>query len=54
MTVPMCCPSGLLGHPQPMRLAAGEQLVETLIAKIEERAPESVLLPVKLVVRGSS
>lgn len=33
---------------------AGEVLVETLIAKIEERAPESVLLPVKLVVRGSS
>lgn len=33
---------------------AGEILVETLVAKIEERAPESVLLPVKLVVRGSS
>ena len=33
---------------------AGEILVETLIAKIEERAPESVLLPVRLVVRGSS
>ena len=38
---------------QDTRLA-GETLVETLIAKIEERAPESVLLPVKLVVRGSS
>jgi DNA-binding LacI/PurR family transcriptional regulator len=33
---------------------AGEMLVKTLIAKIEEQAPESVLLPVKLVVRGSS
>lgn len=33
---------------------AGEALVETLIAKIEERAPESLLLPVRLVVRGSS
>jgi DNA-binding LacI/PurR family transcriptional regulator len=33
---------------------AGEVLVETLIEKIEERAPASVLLPVKLVVRGSS
>ena len=33
---------------------AGEILVETLIATIEERAPESVLLPVRLVVRGSS
>ena len=38
---------------QDTRLA-GETLVETLIAKIEDRAPESVLLPVKLVVRGSS
>lgn len=38
---------------QDTRLA-GETLVETLIAKIEERAPESMLLPVKLVVRGSS
>ena len=38
---------------QDTRLA-GEKLVETLIAKIEERAPESVLLPVRLVVRGSS
>ena len=38
---------------QDTRLA-GETLVETLIANIEERAPESVLLPVKLVVRGSS
>jgi DNA-binding LacI/PurR family transcriptional regulator len=33
---------------------AGEALVETLIAKIEERGPESLLLPVRLVVRGSS
>lgn len=33
---------------------AGETLVDTLVAKIEERAPESVLLPVKLVVRSSS
>jgi DNA-binding LacI/PurR family transcriptional regulator len=33
---------------------AGESLVETLIAKIEERAPGNVLLPVKLVVRGST
>jgi DNA-binding LacI/PurR family transcriptional regulator len=38
---------------QDTRLA-GETLVETLIAKIDEHAPESVLLPVKLVVRGSS
>jgi len=38
---------------QDTRLA-GETLVRTLIAKIEERAPESVLLPVKLVVRNSS
>lgn len=38
---------------QDTRLA-GEALVETLIAKIEERAPESLLLPVRLVVRGSS
>ena len=38
---------------QDTRLA-GEKLVETLIAKIEERAPQSVLLPVRLVVRGSS
>ena len=38
---------------QDTRLA-GEMLVETLIAKIEERAPENMLLPVKLVVRGSS
>jgi DNA-binding LacI/PurR family transcriptional regulator len=38
---------------QDTRLA-GEKLVETLIAKIEERAPENVLLPVKLVVRASS
>jgi DNA-binding LacI/PurR family transcriptional regulator len=38
---------------QDTRLA-GEKLVDTLIAKIEERAPESVLLPVRLVVRGSS
>jgi DNA-binding LacI/PurR family transcriptional regulator len=38
---------------QDTRLA-GETLVETLIAKIEERAPESVLLPVRLVERGSS
>ena len=38
---------------QDTRLA-GETLVETLIAKIEDRAPESVLLPVRLVVRGSS
>ena len=38
---------------QDTRLA-GETLVETLIAKIEERAPESVLLPVRLVARRSS
>lgn len=38
---------------QDTRLA-GETLVETLIAKIEDRAPESVLLPVRLVVRASS
>jgi DNA-binding LacI/PurR family transcriptional regulator len=38
---------------QDTRLA-GETLVRTLIAKIEERAPESVLLPVKLMVRASS
>jgi DNA-binding LacI/PurR family transcriptional regulator len=33
---------------------AGEALVTTLIATIEERAPDNVLLPVRLVVRGSS
>lgn len=38
---------------QDTRLAA-EKLVETLIAKIEELAPDSLLLPVRLVVRGSS
>jgi DNA-binding LacI/PurR family transcriptional regulator len=38
---------------QDTRLA-GETLVETLIANIEGRGPESVLLPVRLVVRGSS
>ena len=38
---------------QDTRLA-GETLVDTLIAKIEDRAPESVLLPVRLVVRASS
>lgn len=38
---------------QDTRLA-GETLVDTLIANIEERASQSVLLPVKLVVRGSS
>lgn len=33
---------------------AGEKLVETLIARIEERDAPSVLLPVRLIVRGSS
>lgn len=33
---------------------AGEVLVTQLIAKIEERAPDSVLLPVRLVVRQTS
>jgi DNA-binding LacI/PurR family transcriptional regulator len=33
---------------------AGETLVATLIAEIEERTPQSVLLPVRLVVRGTS
>lgn len=33
---------------------AGETLVATLIATIEERSPDSVLLPVRLVVRGST
>lgn len=33
---------------------AGEMLVETLIARIEEREAASVLLPVRLIVRGSS
>jgi DNA-binding LacI/PurR family transcriptional regulator len=33
---------------------AGERLVETLIANIEDRGPDSVLLPVRLVVGGSS
>jgi len=47
------CEPGLTTISQDTRLA-GETLVETLLAKIEERAPESVLLPVKLVVRGSS
>lgn len=34
--------------------AAGEKLVETLIATIDNRQPENVLIPVRLVVRGSS
>jgi DNA-binding LacI/PurR family transcriptional regulator len=38
---------------QDTRLA-GETLVETLIANIEGREPERELLPVRLVVRGSS
>ena len=38
---------------QDARLA-GETLVDTLIANIEGLAPESVLLPVRLSVRGSS
>ncbi|MCM8556208.1 LacI family DNA-binding transcriptional regulator [Sphingomicrobium sediminis] len=33
---------------------AAETLVDTLIAKIQDAAPESVLLPVELKVRGSS
>ncbi len=33
---------------------AGEKLVETLLARIEEREAESVLLPVRLVVREST
>ena len=33
---------------------AGETLVTTLIAKIEEREPQSVLLPVRLVTRQTS
>ena len=33
---------------------AGDALVETLIAKIEDHAPDSVLLPVELKVRASS
>ena len=33
---------------------AGDTLVETLIATIGNRHPESILLPVRLVVRGSS
>ncbi len=33
---------------------AGEALVATLVAKIEEREPGSVLLPVQLVVRSTS
>jgi DNA-binding LacI/PurR family transcriptional regulator len=33
---------------------AGEALVATLIAKIEDRAPDSVLLPVRLVVRQTT
>ena len=33
---------------------AGEALVTTLIETIEERAPKSVLLPVRLVVRGTT
>ncbi|RIX29169.1 LacI family DNA-binding transcriptional regulator [Sphingomonas edaphi] len=35
-------------------ILAGETLVETLVSKIEERGPDSVLLPVRLIVRGSS
>ena len=48
------CFRSRLQRTERNRGQAGETLVETLIAKIEERAPESVLLPVKLVVRGSS
>ncbi len=33
---------------------AGEALVQTLVAKIEDRDPASVSLPVRLIVRGSS
>lgn len=33
---------------------AGEALATTLIAKIEERAPDSVLLPVRLIIRQTS
>jgi len=33
---------------------AGDALVETLIAKIDEHAPVSVMLPVELVVRAST
>ncbi|HEX8414135.1 MAG TPA: substrate-binding domain-containing protein, partial [Sphingomicrobium sp.] len=33
---------------------AGEILVETLLARIENREAASVLLPVRLVVRGST
>ena len=52
----------LAGLPGPTPLstiaqdtrAAGDTLVETLIATIEHRHPESILLPVRLVVRGSS
>lgn len=38
---------------QDTRLA-GEILVKTLLARIEDRVAESILLPVRLVVRGSS
>ncbi|MEN3973001.1 LacI family DNA-binding transcriptional regulator [Sphingomicrobium sp. XHP0235] len=34
--------------------AAAETLVDTLLAKLEDRAPDSVVLPVELVVRDSA
>lgn len=51
--------AGRLSEPPLTTIAqdtrrAGEALVRTLIAKIEERAPDSIALPVDLVVRGSS
>lgn len=33
---------------------AGQMLVDTLISKIDDRAPDSITLPVGLVIRGSS
>ena len=38
---------------QDTRLA-GETLVETIVAQVEGGTPESVLLPIRLIVRGSS
>ena len=36
------------------RVRAGEVLVRTLIAKMEENAPDSVLIPVELLIRESA
>ena len=45
--------TGLTSVNQDTRRAA-EMLIDTLLAKLEDRAPESVVLPVELVVRDSA